>query len=331
MNMNSENYSITDGVTFDGKQVIMGSFTGSADLGKITQELADEFSSDFAEKWGPATASAKAALNKAVNKAFNKKTHKVDNREQGCWVISEVNKTSDNVGVEYDTQLKVWVKNSNQGTPELYYTYKTGNGGYWPVMLGSPTDEQASEHGLTVEMTTLIRAWIENYGELTGDLLRKSVKAFLRGVGDSVSCTPGNSAGNVEFVPARNWDEVSKYLDIISRNSQVEFNKFSMVASDSDAVESLTQSLLEECQIDVTSIDEEMVEFQKGERGCEMRQSTLKQRAALLAEKKAKMERYALICGNAFADMEEQLDKVAARCRMVELTLDMVNERNCNS
>jgi hypothetical protein len=328
--MNSENYSITDGTYFDGKQVIMGSFTGSADLGKITQELADEFSSDFAEKWGPATASAKAALNKAVNKAFNKKTHKVDNREQGCWVISEVNKTSDNVGVEYDTQLKVWVRTENN-RPTLYYTYKNGRSGDWPAFIGSPTDEFAAEAGLTVEMTTLIRAWIENYGELTGDLLRKSVKAFLRGVGDSVSCTPGNSAGNVEFVPARNWDEVSKYLDIISRNSQVCFNKFSMVASDSDAVESLTQSLLEECQLDVASIDEEMIEFQKGDRGCEMRQSTLKQRAALLAEKKAKMERYALICGNAFADMEQQLDKVAARCRMVELSLDMINERNCNS
>jgi hypothetical protein len=314
--MTKENLVITSGTHFCGKQVILGSFSGEANLEQIMADIKSEFSVAFAEKWGPAVASAKEALNKAVSKTFSKKAYNVQCLSQGHWVISRYEKTTaNNVGVDYEPELRVWVdKKSIQ--------YKTENTASYVTLdssMGKLDDDLANRMAIPSTVHLLFNEWLEVMGGLTGQLLRKAVSEYLRVVGDSVSLTPGNTAGGVQYVPASNWDQVDKYLCIIERNSDVRFNRFGVVKDDAEAMKALTDSLIEEAEAEIKAVREEMdshmrvyTESDEAKKGDKLiaKQSTFESREKNITAVKAKLERFAVVCGNAFGDIDAKLTSV---------------------
>jgi hypothetical protein len=142
---------------------------------------------------------------------------------------------------------------------------------------------------------------------------------MIRSVGDSVSLTPGNVAGGCQFIPANNWDQVNKYLRIIERNSEVRFNRFSVVKDDADAMNALAESLLEEARYEKEKVKEEMDAHMRIHKGSDkvkksdkeiMKEDTFKSRKKHIQACRDKLVRFAEITGNIFSDMDAELSTV---------------------
>ena len=311
-----ENIIISNGSAFCGKQVILGSFGGEANLEQIMADIKSEFSVAFAEKWGPDVASAKEALNKAVSKTFSKKDYNIQCLAQGHWVVSRYEKTTaNNVGVDYEPELRVWV----DGKAIKYTTENTASYVTLDATMGKLDDDQANRMAIPSTVHLLFNKWLEVMGSLTGELLRKAVGTMIRSVGDSVSLTPGNVAGGCQFIPANNWDQVNKYLRIIERNSEVRFNRFSVVKDDADAMSAFAESLMEEARYEKEKVKEEMDAHMRIHNGSDkvkkadkeiMKEATFKSREKHIQACRDKLVRFAEITGNIFSDMDAELSTV---------------------